>query len=73
VSAPTSVGQAAGFIATSIALVAVTIVVAAIVAFVVARKYGGKSRPKRKIIFLLFGGCGLVCAGGVMFLRLHYR
>jgi uncharacterized membrane protein YidH (DUF202 family) len=68
-SAATSVGQIAGFIGTSIALVAITIVVATIVAFVVARKFGGQSRPRQKVIFLLVGGFGLLCAGGVMYLR----
>jgi hypothetical protein len=68
---PNSVGQVASAIASSIGMMAAVIVVAAIVAFVVARKFGGKSRPKRKIIFLLVGGFGLLCAGGVVYLRLR--
>ena len=44
-----------------------------VVAFFAARKFGGASRLKRRIIFLWVGGVGLLCAGGVMYLRLYAR
>jgi drug/metabolite transporter (DMT)-like permease len=72
-TASSSVAQVAAYLAMSFAMVAATIVVAAVIAFFLARKFGGTSRAKRKIIFLLVGGFGLLCAGGAMFLRLYSR
>jgi hypothetical protein len=54
-------------------MVAVAIVVSGIIAFFAARKFGGASALKRRIIFLLVGGVGLLGAGGVMYLRLNSR
>jgi hypothetical protein len=67
----TSVAQVAAHIATSVHIVAAAVFASAIVAFFVARRYGGRSRLRRQMIFLLVGAVGLLGAGGLMFLRLQ--
>lgn len=47
-------------IAKNIGLMAFLVVLLAIIAFLLAKKFGGESRPKRKLIFTLVGGIGLL-------------
>jgi hypothetical protein len=46
-------------VAHNIALVAVLFLLVTSTAFLVAKKFGGESRAKRKLIFILVGGVGL--------------
>jgi hypothetical protein len=68
-----SVSEVAARIASSLLIGATVVVVSGIVAFFVARKYGGRSRRGREMIFLIVGAFGLLAAGGVVFLRLQFR
>ena len=49
-------------IASSILLLAGLMVIVMIISFVVAKKFGGQSKTKRKVIFTLTGGFGLLLA-----------
>jgi hypothetical protein len=69
----TGVAQVAAHIATSILIVSAAVFVSALVAFGVARKYGGRSRRRQQMIFRLVGAVGLLGAGGIMFLRLQSK
>jgi hypothetical protein len=63
-----SVPEVAANIATSVLIVAAAVFVSGLVAFAVARRYGGRSRLRRRMIFLFVGTVGLLGAGGLMFM-----
>jgi hypothetical protein len=65
------VPEVGAHIASSLLIGAAAVVVSGILAFVAARKCGGRSRRRREINFLFVGACGLMAAGGLMYLRLH--
>jgi drug/metabolite transporter (DMT)-like permease len=67
-----SAQQVAAHVASSIVIVAAAVLVSGFVALFAARRYGGPSRRRRQLIFLLVGGIGLLCSGGLMFLRLQF-
>jgi drug/metabolite transporter (DMT)-like permease len=67
-----SIQQVAAHIASSFLIPAAAVFVSGIVAFIVARRHGGRSRLRRRMIFLLVGTVGLLGAGGLMFLWLQF-
>jgi hypothetical protein len=58
-------------IVTALAVLSVLLVVSGVIAFLAARKWGGKSRPKRQAIFAVVGAAGLIVAAIVTSRLLH--
>lgn len=66
-----SIIQIDNHIAATVLTFAALVAVAGIIAALVARRYGGQSRAKRRVIFTLVGAVGILTAAVVTFARLQ--